>query len=467
MIYTVTTNPNIDYYMDLRAPLRVGGINRSGHELLAPGGKGINVSLMLQTLGKPSCVLGYLAGPTGRLLEALMKDTGCDCHWFWLQSGQTRINTKINTSPETAFNASGPALGQADIDALCAFLRGLNPDDQLVVSGNLQKSPPGAFSALLSAAQEAGVSAVVDTSGAALREALAFRPLLIKPNGEELCELFGRQGKHAGGAACPCAAGADTGRAERAGVHGRGRRAAAGRKRRCLPCSAPQRAAGYFHRRRGRQRDGWLPRGTAGHRRLFPGPAPRRCLRQCDGLQPGSGKQGYARGCFTVSRGHIAVKPSERKRTMQTIQDLFSNRVLLSGLIGWGAAQVLKTIIYALMHHTLDLTRIFGDGGMPSGHSATVCAVATSAGIIYGLDSFPFAISVIVAIIVMHDAMGVRLETGKQAKLLNEFIDLFAKLEQPLSDQEKLKELVGHTPLQVCMGGLLGILTGVLCNLGG
>ena len=59
---------------------------------------------------------------------------------------------------------------------------------------------------------------------------------------------------------------------------------------------------------------------------------------------------------------------------MQTIQDLFSNRVLLSGLIGWGAAQVLKTIIYALMHHTLDLTRIFGDGGMPSGHSATVCA---------------------------------------------------------------------------------------------
>ena len=84
MIYTVTTNPNIDYYMDLRAPLRVGGINRSGRELLAPGGKGINVSLMLQTLGKPSCVLGYLAGPTGRLLEALMKDTGCDCHWFWL-----------------------------------------------------------------------------------------------------------------------------------------------------------------------------------------------------------------------------------------------------------------------------------------------------------------------------------------------------------------------------------------------
>ena len=193
MIYTVTTNPNIDYYMELRAPLRIGAINRSGHELLAPGGKGINVSLMLRTLGKPSCVLGYLAGPTGRLLESLMEQTGCSCHWFWLQSGQTRINTKINTSPETAFNAAGPALAQADIDALCAFLRGLAPDDQLVVSGNLQKSPAGAFSALLSAAQEAGVSAVVDTSGAALQESLAFRPLLIKPNADELCELFGER----------------------------------------------------------------------------------------------------------------------------------------------------------------------------------------------------------------------------------------------------------------------------------
>ena len=72
----------------------------------------------------------------------------------------------------------------------------------------------------------------------------------------------------------------------------------------------------------------------------------------------------------------------------------------------------------------------------------------------------------VVAIIVMHDAMGVRREAGKQAKVLNEFMDLFEKLEQPLSDQEKLKELVGHTPLQVCMGGLLGIGTGILCNLG-
>lgn len=150
---------------------------------------------------------------------------------------------------------------------------------------------------------------------------------------------------------------------------------------------------------------------------------------------------------------------------MNWFQKLLSNPFLLIGLSSWFWAQLIKTIIHAIVTKSIDFTRLIGDGGMPSGHSATVCAVATSAGILYGLGSFPFAISVIVAIIVMHDAMGVRLETGKQAKLLNEFIDLFARLEQPLSDQEKLKELVGHTPLQVCMGALLGIATGILCNL--
>lgn len=151
---------------------------------------------------------------------------------------------------------------------------------------------------------------------------------------------------------------------------------------------------------------------------------------------------------------------------MNWFQKLLSNPFLLIGLSSWFWAQLIKTIIHAIVTKSIDFTRLIGDGGMPSGHSATVCAVATSAGILYGLGSFPFAISVIVAIIVMHDAMGVRLETGKQAKLLNEFMDLFARLEQPLSDQEKLKELVGHTPLQVCMGALLGIATGILCNLG-
>lgn len=190
MIYTVTTNPGIDYYMNLRTPMAVGGINRSAHELLVPGGKGINVSLMLQTLGKPSCVLGYLAGPTGMLLESLMAETGCACRWFWLSGGQTRINVKINAAPETAFNAAGPALDETSVLELCAFLRTLSPDDWLIVSGNLQTCPGGTFSAILAAAKQAGASIIVDTSGPALREALSFRPLLIKPNVDELRALF-------------------------------------------------------------------------------------------------------------------------------------------------------------------------------------------------------------------------------------------------------------------------------------
>ena len=147
-------------------------------------------------------------------------------------------------------------------------------------------------------------------------------------------------------------------------------------------------------------------------------------------------------------------------------RDLISHQFLLTGISSWLWAQVLKTIIHALVTHRLDLSRLVGDGGMPSGHSATVSSFAVAAAFVYGLDSFEFAIAAVLAVIVCKDAMGVRLETGKQAKLLNEFMDLFARLEQPLSDQEKLKELVGHTPLQVCMGALLGIATGILCNLG-
>ena len=152
---------------------------------------------------------------------------------------------------------------------------------------------------------------------------------------------------------------------------------------------------------------------------------------------------------------------------MNWFQKLLSNPFLLIGLSSWFWAQLIKTIIHAIVTKSIDFTRLIGDGGMPSGHSATVSSLATAAALVYGLGSFEFAMAFIFAIVVCKDAMGVRLETGKQAKLLNEFMDLFAKLEQPLSDQEKLKELVGHTPLQVCMGGLLGILTGVLCNLGG
>ena len=104
--------------------------------------------------------------------------------------------------------------------------------------------------------------------------------------------------------------------------------------------------------------------------------------------------------------------------------------------------------------------RLIGSGGMPSSHASTVCALATASGRVYGLGTFEFAVTVIMAIIVMHDAMGVRLETGKQAKLLNEIIATFKTLDGKVLTEEKLKEFVGHTPLQVFMGALLGIAIG-------
>ena len=142
---------------------------------------------------------------------------------------------------------------------------------------------------------------------------------------------------------------------------------------------------------------------------------------------------------------------------MQALQELLANRVLISGLVGWGAAQVLKTIIYALMHHTLDLTRIFGDGGMPSGHSATVSSLATAAALVYGLGSFEFAMAFIFAIVVCKDAMGVRLETGRQAVIINDIVEAFNSLASEKLPEAKLKEFVGHTPLQVIAGILLGV----------
>ena len=147
---------------------------------------------------------------------------------------------------------------------------------------------------------------------------------------------------------------------------------------------------------------------------------------------------------------------------MTVMYELMKNKVLVSGACGWLCAQVLKMIFYAVMNRKLSIERLFGDGGMPSGHSATVCAMATAACMHYGVGSFEFAITAMVAIIVMHDAMGVRRETGIQAKVINEMLEVFTNMGKKMSPEEKLKEFVGHTPLQVLAGGILGILIAVM-----
>ena len=128
---------------------------------------------------------------------------------------------------------------------------------------------------------------------------------------------------------------------------------------------------------------------------------------------------------------------------MDGLQELLQNDILWAGILSWFTAQVVKTILYAVLNKTLDFTRLVGDGGMPSAHSATVTAVAAMTGLSCGFGSPLFAVACIVAIIVMHDAMGVRLETSKQAKLLNEMVALFEALGQPKLSMEKTYAVSG------------------------
>ncbi len=151
---------------------------------------------------------------------------------------------------------------------------------------------------------------------------------------------------------------------------------------------------------------------------------------------------------------------------MQPVITVLSNKILQTGAAAWAIAQVLKILIHAAVHRKLVWERLIGDGGMPSSHSATVTSVAVTTGVLQGWDSPIFAVAAILAIIVMHDAMGVRRETGKQAIAINDIIDhILADDAVDLSPEKALKEFVGHTPLQVAAGGVLGLVVAVVMNL--
>ncbi|MCI8981130.1 MAG: divergent PAP2 family protein [Hungatella sp.] len=150
---------------------------------------------------------------------------------------------------------------------------------------------------------------------------------------------------------------------------------------------------------------------------------------------------------------------------MEIWQELLANQILITAVIGWVVAQVLKTIIDCALNHGFSPERLVGSGGMPSSHSSTVCALVVSSGIRCGVSSPEFAVSFVLAAVVMYDAIGVRQETGKQAKLLNMILEQdFFKLNNR-EFQKKLKEFVGHTPLQVLAGAVLGVVIALLVNM--
>jgi hypothetical protein len=139
-------------------------------------------------------------------------------------------------------------------------------------------------------------------------------------------------------------------------------------------------------------------------------------------------------------------------------KELIGNEILVSAIVGWTVAQIAKTLIDFRMNKKFTPERLVGSGGMPSSHSATVCSLTASAGLVYGVGSFEFAVCFILASVVMYDATGVRQETGKQAQLLNMILD--QELFQLKGEQfeKRLKEFIGHTPLQVFVGAVVGIL---------
>lgn len=141
------------------------------------------------------------------------------------------------------------------------------------------------------------------------------------------------------------------------------------------------------------------------------------------------------------------------------------NYPLSISLTGWLVAQVLKTLINGLLLGKFSLERMWGSGGMPSSHSATVCSLVVAAARLYGPDSAIFALAFIMAIIVMYDAMGVRRETGEQAKILNRMLTDWMEAESansPFLSDKKLKEMVGHTPFEVLGGAIVGVAVGWL-----
>lgn len=145
---------------------------------------------------------------------------------------------------------------------------------------------------------------------------------------------------------------------------------------------------------------------------------------------------------------------------MNVFDDIIHNKLLFAVLFAWLLAQIIKTVLNLVMKKSFDAERLYGSGGMPSSHTAGVTTLSICSGIIYGFSGFEFAVSTLIAILVIYDARGVRREAGKHAKILNEIIDAFQDMEfkDKVKRDERLNELIGHNGLQIFAGMLLGIL---------
>ena len=190
MIYTITFNPALDYIMAVDN-LELGSVNRSKTEKILPGGKGINVSMVLTNLGVENTALGFVAGYTGKNIEDIIKERGCKTDFVTLKEGLSRINVKLMSNPETEINGNGPRISEAEAKELFGKFDNLKADDTLVLAGSVPSSlPDDIYSRILEHLKDKDVRIVVDATGDLLVNCLKYKPFLIKPNNFELEQIF-------------------------------------------------------------------------------------------------------------------------------------------------------------------------------------------------------------------------------------------------------------------------------------
>lgn len=191
MIYTVTLNPALDYIMHVEH-FEKNRINKTSSELLLPGGKGINVSIVLHNLGMRSTALGFIAGFTGQEIRRKLQGLGVTDDFIELPDGHSRINMKICSHEETELNGMGPIIDEASLLKLYTQLDRLVTGDVLVLAGSIPASlPDNIYQDIMKRVEAKGVMTIVDARKDLLENVLELRPFLIKPNNFELAELFG------------------------------------------------------------------------------------------------------------------------------------------------------------------------------------------------------------------------------------------------------------------------------------
>lgn len=191
MIYTVTFNPSLDYIIRVDN-FRTGQINRTAREMILPGGKGVNVSIVLSNLGHDSKALGFTAGIIGEDLEDLLQKSGVSTDFIRVKNGCSRINVKMRSDTETEINGQGPVIEEDEIRQLFARLDQIESGDYLVISGSVPNTLPNdMYEQIMQRLEGRGVRIVVDAEKDLMTRVLKYRPFLVKPNHLELGGIFG------------------------------------------------------------------------------------------------------------------------------------------------------------------------------------------------------------------------------------------------------------------------------------